>query len=85
MRSAVASPINYVRADAPPVLLIHGNSDAVVNTEQSRDMAAALEEVGATVKLKIIEGGGHWAAVNAEKSPEVVDEVMDYILEHINE
>jgi len=81
-KAEVASPITYVRADAPPIRLVHGDSDAVVNTEQSLDLAAALEELGATVQLEIIEGGGHWAAVKSEKTPDVVDEVMDYILEY---
>ena len=37
-----ASPINYVGADTPPTLLIHGGRDELVSPEQSRRLAGRL-------------------------------------------
>jgi acetyl esterase/lipase len=37
-----ASPIHWVRPDAPPIMLVHGTNDSLVPVERARDMAAAL-------------------------------------------
>jgi acetyl esterase/lipase len=79
--AAKASPINHVRADAPPIYLFHGDSDKVVNTNQSRMMAEALEEIGAVYKLEIIEGLGHYFPFKGEHDSEVVTAIMDFVLE----
>jgi len=51
-----ASPINYVSANTPPTLLVHGTEDNIERSENFRD---ALQKAGATVKLFPIEGAGH--------------------------
>jgi dipeptidyl aminopeptidase/acylaminoacyl peptidase len=47
------------RADAP-VLLIHGEDDTVVPTEQSRMMQRALQAAGKRVELVTMNGEDHW-------------------------
>src|SRR5262245_18630853 len=54
-----ASPINYVAADSPPFLLIHGDGDRIVPYHQSELMEAALTKAGVAVKLLRIPGGDH--------------------------
>ena len=55
-----ASPVSYARADAPPVLLIHGDADTTVRIEQSRVLEAALKAAGAKdVTLLTFPGVGH--------------------------
>jgi acetyl esterase/lipase len=54
-----ASPINHVRMDAPPFLIVHGKDDQVVPYEQSEQLAAALESAGAPVRLVPVEGADH--------------------------
>lgn len=39
---------NYVSSDLPPTLIIHGVIDGLVSIEESRDLHAALEAVGAS-------------------------------------
>jgi acetyl esterase/lipase len=56
-----ASPITYVTADDPPLLLIAGDADQTVPFEQSELMLAALEEKGVGTNLIRIPGGGHGA------------------------
>ncbi len=54
-----ASPITYVTADDPPMLLIHGDADPVVPFEWSESMHAALEDAGVATDLMRVVGGGH--------------------------
>ena len=44
-------------SDAPPVLLIHGVLDALVNVEQSASMAKALQVSGNAARLVRIQNG----------------------------
>ncbi len=53
------SPISYVHADVPRVLLIHGDQDETVPLQMSQDFYAALDAVGASVSLQIYPGRGH--------------------------
>lgn len=53
------SPVSYVRSDAPPMLLIHGESDTRVPVSQSRRLAAMMEEANADVRLIGVPGADH--------------------------
>jgi len=53
------SPINWVREDAPPFLLIHGTADTVVPFQQSVDFCSALRKAGSSCDLYPVNGGGH--------------------------
>jgi acetyl esterase/lipase len=46
-RFRLAAPIHHVRADAPPMLFVHGLVDRVVPIAHSRAILARLREVGA--------------------------------------
>jgi len=52
-------PITHVRPDAPPILLLHGQSDRLVYAKNSRVLAAKLEAVGAPVVLNIYPQANH--------------------------
>lgn len=53
-------PIRYARADAPPILLLHGTPDEKVLPKNSRNLAAALHALGAPVTLKEYDVGHVW-------------------------
>jgi len=53
------SPIDNVRAEMPPFLLVHGTSDRLVPYQQSVDMCARMRKAGANCELYPVEGGGH--------------------------
>jgi acetyl esterase/lipase len=55
----IASPINYVRSNSPPLLIIHGTGDKTVPVKQSELFAAALQKAGATHELIIVPGAPH--------------------------
>lgn len=53
------SPINWVRQDAPPFLMIHGTADTVVPFQQSVNLCTALRKSGSACEIYPVEGGGH--------------------------
>ena len=53
------SPINFVKADSPPFLLIHGTADTLVPFEQSERMCRSVREAGGSCELYPVKGGGH--------------------------
>jgi len=62
---AQSQPINFVRADAPPMLLVHGLDDDTVRPKNSRNLATALSALGAPVTLKLYPKISHADTVAA--------------------
>jgi acetyl esterase/lipase len=60
-----SQPINFVRADAPPMLLVHGLEDTTAWPKNSRNLAAALSALGVPVTLKLYPKVAHVATVAA--------------------
>lgn len=56
---ASVSPITHVDAKDPPMLLIHGDKDAVVDVQQSHWMEAKLKSAGVLVEAIYIPGVDH--------------------------
>lgn len=55
----LASPINHISADGPPVLLLHGANDDSVPTSQSTEFASRYRAAGASAEIYILEGAPH--------------------------
>jgi acetyl esterase len=53
------SPINNIRRDMPPFLLIHGTADSLVPFEQSKSMCERMKTAGASCELYPVAGAGH--------------------------
>jgi acetyl esterase/lipase len=64
-----SQPINFVRADAPPMLLVHGLKDETVWPKNSRNLASALSARGASATLKLYPKLGHADTVGALSAP----------------
>jgi acetyl esterase/lipase len=60
-----SQPINFVRPDAPPMLLVHGLKDDTVRPKNSVNLAAALSALGAPVTLKLYPKLSHADTVAA--------------------
>jgi acetyl esterase/lipase len=60
-----SQPINFVRADAPPMLLVHGLMDDTVLPKNSRNFAAALRTLGVPATLKLYPKASHADTVAA--------------------
>ena len=53
------SPLEYVRAGLPPILMIHGDDDPTVPYQHSVRLKAALDKVGVPNQLYTVPGGHH--------------------------
>ena len=56
---ARASPLRRAERIRAPVLLVHGDRDRSAGVEQSRRLAARLQELGTPVELLVVPGAGH--------------------------
>lgn len=80
-RYGSASPYNHVRRDLPPTLLIHGGRDELVSQEQSRRLAARLQERGAPAYLLALPWATHGCEANlAGPSGQLTTFAVDWVL-----
>lgn len=54
-----ACPITYLSKNTPPLLILHGDADSVVNISQSQLFDAAIKKAGATGDFITLPGVGH--------------------------
>ncbi len=54
-----ASPVTYLTADDPPLLILHGDKDPVVSVSQSQLMHDRYQEAGLDSSLRVIAGAQH--------------------------
>ncbi len=54
-----ASPVNYVGADDPPFLIVHGMEDSLVPFSQSLEFYHAIQQSGGTARLVRVANAGH--------------------------
>ena len=74
-------PVNFARADAPPILLLHGTADDVVRPKNSAALARALKAAGGRVQVEEFEGMGHAGIIMALSKPFAQDgKVLDPML-----
>ncbi|KER82735.1 alpha/beta hydrolase [Xanthomonas arboricola] len=64
-----SQPVHYVGGDEPPMLLLHGDADRVVELQNSTSLQHALQRKGDTAELKVYPGMGHLGIVLALRKP----------------
>lgn len=64
-----SQPIRFARGDAPPLLLVHGETDWTVEAGNSRRLAAAIEAEGGAATVVTYGFTGHAAVVGAFAEP----------------
>ncbi len=76
---ARANPLSYLGPDLPPFLIQHGDRDALVPTQQSEELAAALKPrlPSASLELDILAGASH--GDQAFETPENLDKVFGFL------
>lgn len=55
----LASPVEHLDANDPPLLLIHGDADPQMPPEQSVELAEAYQKAGLQVQLVMLPGAKH--------------------------
>ncbi len=77
-----ASPVHYVKAGAPPFLLIHGDADELVPYANAEALRGLLEKVGVPVRVITVKGGTHGSTVmehNGEYAADMVRWLDQYL------
>ena len=76
-KAKIASPINYVSAAAPRVLIIQGGKDDLVPLAQSERLHAALDKAGVKNQLVVVAAAGHDGPLFS--TPEVQLKVIHFL------
>lgn len=76
-------PINHVRADAPPLLLVHGEQDTLVYPRNTVALTAALTKAGGSANAAYFQDMDHNAPLLAlaspwRRNPRMVDAITDF-------
>ncbi|MFA1287963.1 alpha/beta hydrolase [Xanthomonas axonopodis pv. nakataecorchori] len=78
-----SQPVRYVGGDEPPMLLLHGDADRVVELQNSISLQQALKREGGSAELKVYPGMGHLGILLAlRKSPErsqVLNDTLQFV------
>lgn len=61
----IAQPVRYARADAAPMLLLHGADDALVLPRNSETLARRIQQIGGEARAVIYPDIGHLGTVLA--------------------
>ena len=81
----LGSPLDLVRPDAPPFLVVHGSFDSVVLAEESRVFVAALRLAAGKVDYHEVRGGQHgFDAIPSLRTRSVGRLVADFLIAAAN-
>ena len=76
---AQANPVTHVRSDAPPFLVVHGDSDPLVPHHQSELLVAALEAAQVPVTFYTVVGAGHGGFTE----PQIPVMTREFLAQHL--
>ena len=75
------SPINFVTAQSPPTLILHGTEDELVPLSQSQALQQKLQVAGVPHQLLVYPGEGHgWFGAKLSQS---FDAVQAFLTQHL--
>lgn len=74
------SPLYHVKKSSPPVFIVHGDADPIVNYQQSVALKKKLDKFGVKNKFITVEGGEH-GKFSKEKNSEVNAQIMEFLKE----
>jgi acetyl esterase/lipase len=76
-------PIRNVTANYPPTMMFHGTIDTDVPYDESKNMAARLEEAGVKHAFITVDGAGHgFVGVKPEELERLADQAVAFIQAH---
>jgi len=75
------SPVQFISAQSPPTLILHGSADEVVAVSQSHSLKAKLDAAGVVNKIEIYDREGHgWFGAKMTHS---FDLVQNFLNQHL--
>ncbi|MFO1002423.1 MAG: alpha/beta hydrolase [Planctomycetaceae bacterium] len=64
------SPVNYLRKDSPPLLLIQGDKDTTIPVKHAYFLQERAKQLDASVEIVIVRNAGHnWRTESGELDP----------------
>lgn len=83
------SPVNYLKADSRPLLMIQGDQDTTIPVHHAHYMQQRAEAIDAPVESVIVANSGHnWRSVDGEIAPsrdEIVERTVAFLQHHLNQ
>jgi acetyl esterase/lipase len=76
-----ASPVTYVDADAPPVMMIHGARDTTVHIASTDLFIDQMKHAGADITYLRYDDGGHGVLI--QKQQEVLPAMLKFYKKHL--
>lgn len=71
------SPVNYIKKDSPPLLMIQGDKDTTIPVKHAHHMAKRAKQSKASVQILLVKNAGHnWRKVGADIEPSR-DEILE--------
>lgn len=81
------SPIQYLKQDSPPLLMIQGDQDTTIPVKHAHYMKEKAAAAHALVEIMIIKNAGHnWRSVGAAIEPttdEIVQRTVSFLSGHL--
>lgn len=83
----LANPLNYIRKDAPPFLILHGEWDPYVHILQSSAFAEALQSAGADATFLPVKSSAHSFSATIDGTPNhyVYTELVEFFQKYLQE
>jgi dipeptidyl aminopeptidase/acylaminoacyl peptidase len=75
----------HVRADFPPIALLHSRSDEIVPYQQSELLANNLAELDVPHEIHFFEGGSHYLLAEDGDALEMYRLTLDFLAKHFNQ
>ena len=73
----IASAVNHIGPDTPPMMILHGSEDPVVPLSQSQRLYEVLQENGVKSEFLILEGASH--GDDRFYQDEMVDRILAFL------
>ena len=81
------SPVNYLKADSPPLLMIQGDKDTTIPVKHAYYMEERANELDAPVEIMIVHNSGHnWRKVDADIQPtrdEISEKTVSFFVNYL--
>jgi acetyl esterase/lipase len=80
------SPVNYLKKDSPPLLMIQGDKDTTIPVKHAYYIQKRAQEIQAPVQIMIVKNSGHnWRKVDAPIEPprdEITRATVEFFVGH---
>ena len=77
------SPLSHLNKNDPPVLIIHGQDDTIVEVQHSRVLSEALAKLEIEHELEIIQGAGHGFGIELAEN-NILATLLSFLKRHLH-